>query len=115
MNSIELNGVKTYCFSSRRELIDLVLAEKKSLIAVNAEKILHSTDKMRELFNRNIGFSDGIGAVWALKKKGFNNAIKIPGFELWLDIIGSAWQDKSFYLAGRMWYSLPWAHPNRRS
>jgi len=100
MNSIDINGVKTYCFPSRRELIDLALAERKSLIAVNAEKILHATDKTRDLFKRNIGFSDGIGAVWALKKKGFKNAVKIPGCELWLDIIGSAWQDKTFYLVG---------------
>ena len=100
MNSIEINGIKTYCFSSRRELIDLALSEQKSLIAVNAEKILHASDKTRDLFNRNIGFPDGIGAVWALKKKGFKNAVKIPGCELWLDIIGSAWNDKTFYLVG---------------
>jgi UDP-N-acetyl-D-mannosaminouronate:lipid I N-acetyl-D-mannosaminouronosyltransferase len=100
MNSIEINGVKTYCFPSRRELIDLALAERKSLIAVNAEKILHANEKTRDLFNRNIGFSDGIGAVWALKKKGFKNAIKIPGCELWLDIIRSSWRDKTFYLVG---------------
>ena len=100
MNSIEINGVKTYCFSSRRELIDLALAERKSLIAVNAEKILHANDKTRDLFNRNIGFSDGIGAVWALKRKGFKNAVKIPGCELWLDIIDSTWKDKTFYLVG---------------
>lgn len=100
MSSVEINGVKIYCLSSRRELIDLAFAEKKSLIAVNAEKILHATDKTRDLFSRNIGFSDGAGAVWALKKKGFKNAVKIPGCELWLDIIGSAWKDKSFYLVG---------------
>ncbi|HNR42120.1 MAG TPA: WecB/TagA/CpsF family glycosyltransferase [Bacteroidales bacterium] len=100
MNSVYINGGKTYCFSSREELIDLAFAGKKSLIAVNAEKILHTTDKTRDLFIRNIGFSDGIGAVWALKKKGFKNAIKIPGCELWLDIIGASWHDKTFYLVG---------------
>jgi len=100
MNSVDINGVKTYCFASRGELIDLAFAEKRSLIAVNAEKILHANEKTRDLFNRNIGFSDGIGAVWALKRKGFNNAVKIPGCELWLDIIGSSWHEKTFYLVG---------------
>jgi len=100
MKTIDINGIKTYCFSSRRELIDLALKEKKSLIAVNAEKILHATDRTRELFSSNIGFSDGIGAVWTLKKKGFRQAIKIPGCELWLDIIRSGYKDKSFYLIG---------------
>ncbi|HPJ13382.1 MAG TPA: WecB/TagA/CpsF family glycosyltransferase, partial [Caldisericia bacterium] len=70
------------------------------MIAVNAEKILHATDNTRELFNKNIGFSDGIGAVWALKKKGFKNSVKIPGCELWLDIIGTSYQEKTFYLVG---------------
>jgi UDP-N-acetyl-D-mannosaminouronate:lipid I N-acetyl-D-mannosaminouronosyltransferase len=100
MNSVEINGIKTYFFSSRRELIDLAFAERKSLIAVNAEKILHANCKTKDLFRRNIGFSDGIGAVWALRRKGFKNAVKIPGCELWLDIIGTARQDKTFYLVG---------------
>ena len=100
MTSIEINGVRTYCFSSRQEAVDYALAEKKSLIAVNAEKILHANDKNRELFGRNIGFSDGIGAVWALRKKGFKDAVKMPGCELWLDLVGSAYQDKTFYFVG---------------
>jgi len=100
MNSILINGINTYCFSSREEVIELAFAEKKSLIALNAEKILHANDKTRELFNRSIAFSDGIGAVWALRKKGFKDAVKIPGCELWLDIIRSARHDKTFYLIG---------------
>ena len=100
MNSVDINGVKTYCFSSRRALIDHAFADKKSLIAVNAEKILHANDKTRELFSRNIGFSDGIGAVWALKRKGFKDAVKIPGCELWRDIIGTSYHNKTFYLVG---------------
>ena len=100
MNSVDINGIKTYCFSSRRALIEHAFADKKSLIAVNAEKILHANDKTRELFSRNIGFSDGIGAVWALKRKGFKDAVKIPGCELWLDIIGTSYHNKTFYLVG---------------
>lgn len=100
MNSVDINGIKTYCFSSRRALIEHAFADKKSLIAVNAEKILHANDTTRELISRNIGFSDGIGAVWALKRKGFKDAVKIPGCELWLNIIGSSYQEKTFYLVG---------------
>ncbi|HQG78358.1 MAG TPA: WecB/TagA/CpsF family glycosyltransferase [Bacteroidales bacterium] len=100
MNSVEINGVLAYCFSTRSELIDYALSEKKSLIALNAEKILHANGETREFINANIAFSDGIGAVWALRKKGFRNAVKIPGCELWLDIIESARSDKTFYLVG---------------
>jgi UDP-N-acetyl-D-mannosaminouronate:lipid I N-acetyl-D-mannosaminouronosyltransferase len=100
MNSVFINGIKTYSFSSREDLILFAFAEKKSLIALNAEKILHATDQTRDLVGKSIGYSDGIGAVWALKKKGFKNTIKIPGCELWLDIIRASFHEKSFYLVG---------------
>jgi len=99
-NYIYINGIKTYSFSLKEELIELAALEKKSLIAVNAEKILHATEQSRELINKNIGYADGIGAVWALRKKGFKNAVKIPGCELWLDIIRHFYNSKTFYLVG---------------
>jgi len=100
MNKVLLNGVSTYSFASRRELIDFVSKEKKILVAINAEKILHATDQTRGLINKNIGYSDGIGAVWALKKKGFSDTLKIPGCELWLDIVSALSEKKTFYLVG---------------
>ncbi|WP_346863268.1 WecB/TagA/CpsF family glycosyltransferase [uncultured Draconibacterium sp.] len=81
-------------------MIEFTNQEKKSLIAINAEKILHATEQSRSLINNNIGYADGVGAVWALKKKGFNNSIKIPGCELWLDIVGRYYKSRSFYLVG---------------
>jgi UDP-N-acetyl-D-mannosaminouronate:lipid I N-acetyl-D-mannosaminouronosyltransferase len=100
MNNTNINSVKVYSFSSRKELIQYVSEEKKSLIAINAEKILHANEQTRSLINRNIGYADGVGAVWALKKRGFKQTIKIPGCELWLDIIKTFYQSKTFYLAG---------------
>jgi UDP-N-acetyl-D-mannosaminouronate:lipid I N-acetyl-D-mannosaminouronosyltransferase len=100
MNNTLINGIRVFSFSTRDELIDYVEKEKKSLIAINAEKILHATEQTRQLINQNIGYADGIGAVWALHKKGFNQAVKIPGCELWLDIITHLYQSKSFYLVG---------------
>lgn len=95
-----LNGIITYSPKSRKDLIDYVIKNKQILVAVNAEKILHAKDQTRNIINRNIGYPDGIGAVWALKKKGHQNAEKIPGCELWLDIIAHAHKDKTFYLVG---------------
>jgi len=100
MKYTNINGIKVFAFSSRDDIIQYVIKEKKSLIAINAEKILHATDQLRLIINENIGYADGIGAVWALKKKGFNQAIKIPGCELWLDIISYLYQKKTFYLVG---------------
>lgn len=95
-----INGVKCYAPTSRKELIDFAFKENAILVAVNAEKILHATDHSRAIINRNVGYPDGIGAVWALEKKGCENVVKIPGCELWLDVISQNEEDKSFYLVG---------------
>jgi UDP-N-acetyl-D-mannosaminouronate:lipid I N-acetyl-D-mannosaminouronosyltransferase len=100
MTSAYLNGVNTFAPQSRQALIDYALYHKKILVAVNAEKILHATDQSRNIINRNLGYPDGIGAVWALQKKGFKDTVKIPGCELWLDIITHTYKNKSFYLVG---------------
>ena len=70
------------------------------MVAVNAEKIIHSNEQTRDIINRNVGYPDGIGAVWALKKKGFNDVVKIPGCELWLKIVEKYYKTKTFYLIG---------------
>ena len=100
MNSELLNGLKTYTPLSRKELIDFAMPQHKILIAVNAEKILHATPDTRSIINKNIGFPDGVGAVWALHKKGHNRVVKIPGCELWLDIIDAHFKTKTFYFVG---------------
>jgi len=101
MNKALLNGIQTYSFASTSDLIAYsVQHQQKSLIAVNAEKILHANDATRELINQNIGYADGVGAVWALRKKGFAETIKIPGCELWLKIIDHFYKEKTFYLVG---------------
>ena len=100
MKSIKLNGIITYAPNSRADLISYAIKQKKILIAVNAEKILKANLETKKIINLNLGYPDGIGAVWALKKKGFNNTIKIPGCELWLDIISKYYKTKSFYLIG---------------
>lgn len=94
------NGVKVYAFRSFDEIIDYAQAQKGLLVAINAEKIVHATDETREIINRNIGYSDGTGAVMALKKHGAE-AVKIPGCELWLKIVERmAPEGKAFYLVG---------------
>ena len=95
-----INGVNIFPFSSSDELLEKIENKGGILVAVNAEKILHATDQTRDIINRNIGYSDGIGAVWALKRKGCKDAIKLPGCELWLKIISKFYKEKSFYFVG---------------
>jgi UDP-N-acetyl-D-mannosaminouronate:lipid I N-acetyl-D-mannosaminouronosyltransferase len=95
-----LNGLRTYVYDSRQELIDFAIDKKAILIAINAEKIIKSNDSFQELVNKNIGYPDGFGAVWALRKHGFKNVSRTPGCELWLDIIARYYQEKVIYLVG---------------
>lgn len=100
-NRVEVGGVKVHPFTSFEELLEYVNGKKGILVAINAEKILHATEQTRGIINRNIGYCDGIGAVMALKKHGYDNVVKIPGCELWLKIIASMYKEgKKFYLVG---------------
>jgi len=95
------NGVKCYAFGSFDDIIGYVSDRKGILVAINAEKILHATEQTRSIINRNIGYSDGVGAVMALKKHGRMDALKMPGCELWLKIVEKlSPKGKSFYLVG---------------
>lgn len=100
MNKVSLNGVEIYPFNSEQQLLSFVDKHKGILVAINAEKILHATEQTRAIINRNIGYCDGAGAQLALKQKGFENACKIPGCELWLKIITRFYKEKTFYLVG---------------
>lgn len=100
MEKILLNGVAIYPFGSADELLCYIDEHKGLLVAINAEKILHATPQTRDIINRNIGYCDGIGAVMALKRKGYKNVCKIPGCELWLKIVERFHLTKTFYLVG---------------
>lgn len=100
MYKTSLNGVEIFPFNSEIELLHYVDKHKGILVAINAEKILHATDATREIINRNIGYCDGAGAQIALKQKGYKEACKVPGCELWLKIVDRFYREKKFYLIG---------------
>lgn len=100
MQPVLLSGVGVYPFASTLELINHIERHPGILVAINAEKILHATDDLKAIYNRNIGYPDGMGAVIALKKKGHKKARKIAGCELWLKIIERYSREKTFYLVG---------------
>ena len=100
MKQIFIRDLGVYPFISRDEIIDYIDNNKGILIAINAEKVIHATDETRALINRNVGYCDGAGVQLALKRKGYQNAVKIPGCELWLDIVDRFYSSHSFYLVG---------------
>ncbi|MDE6230618.1 MAG: WecB/TagA/CpsF family glycosyltransferase [Muribaculaceae bacterium] len=100
MNRIELNGRKVNIFASPEELLDYISDKRDILVAVNAEKIINRDDRLKEIINANTGYLDGIGPVWAIRRKGFPEACKIPGCELWLKIVERFRNTRTFYLLG---------------
>lgn len=99
-NRVYLNGVGVFPFASFEELLAYVGERKGILVAINAEKILHATDETRAIINRNIGYCDGAGALYALRQKGHPEACKIPGCELWLRIVAACHKERTFYMVG---------------
>lgn len=100
MKSVEILGVNVYPYLNFEDLIDDAVKQKKMLLSVNAEILLKSDAELRKIYNNNIGYADGIGAVMALNKKKVQ-AVKLPGCELWLKIVEKfADSDKTFYIVG---------------
>jgi UDP-N-acetyl-D-mannosaminouronate:lipid I N-acetyl-D-mannosaminouronosyltransferase len=99
IEKIKLSNTETYAFPSRDVFLNYIADKKKILVAMNAEKILKEDEKLQSIINENIGYPDGVGAVMALKEKGLD-AVKIPGSEFWLDIVGHFYKERTFYLLG---------------
>ncbi len=98
---VEINGVKVFPFKSKDELFEYVNTQKGILVAINSGKIHKATDETRQIINNGIGYVDGVGAQYALKKKGYPDVVKIAGCELWLDIIERTYREgKSYYFIG---------------
>lgn len=102
----EVNGLRLFSFSSKEDLIDYAIDNKKSLIAINAHKILLANDGFRNLVNNNIGYCDGLGATLALKEMGSEGTIKMPGCELWLDIVSKLYDKSTFIFIGSTDYVI---------
>ena len=101
MEAVHICGIRVYPFESRNELIDFAFTRKEILVAVNAEKSINADDTLRAIINENIGYCDGAGIVKGCRRKGRKKVIRIPGCELWLDIVTRyAPLGKKFYLIG---------------
>lgn len=100
MKKVNIRGVELFPFSSRNQLADYVNSNPGILVAINAEKIINSTEQTRNIINRNIGYCDGAGPQMALRRMGYPDAIKVAGCELWLSLVKKYYNEKTFYLIG---------------
>src|SRR5690606_5721604 len=97
--SAVINKKRIFAFKSKNDFLKYINGKIKILVALNAEKLNKQNKELDDIINLNIGYPDGIGAVFALKRKGVDS-IKIAGAEFWLDIIRRFELEKSFYFVG---------------
>ena len=100
MNSIRIKNVDVYPFKNMDELIAYSEENKKLYLSLNAEIIVRAKEEVADLINEHIGYADGFGAVKVLKSKGAKDIERIPGCELWLELIKRYHDSRSFYLIG---------------
>lgn len=100
MSSFTIRDIIVHPFASADELIDYADARKGILVAVNAEKCTNAGPELIAVINDNIGYCDGAGAVKVARRKGFPDACRTPGCELWLRIIERFHSSRTFYLVG---------------
>ncbi|MFC1785823.1 WecB/TagA/CpsF family glycosyltransferase [Candidatus Neomarinimicrobiota bacterium] len=97
---ITFNEINIYSFSSKYEFIEYIKNHNSVYIAINISKVYNPSDKMKNIINDSIGYADGFGAIVAMKILN-KKSIKIPGCEIWLDIINNNRDvNKSYYLIG---------------
>lgn len=71
----------------------LINPKQFKVITLNPEMIINALDNFEfqsALNNAELIVPDGTGIVWALKLKGYNNALRIPGIELAEKALASA-------------------------
>lgn len=99
LQSIQVLEVNVYPFTSMESLVKEAL-KRIPLFSVNAEILLYEDTRFKNILNRGICYPDGFGAVMALKKKKCQAVMKLPGCELWLEIVKAYYLSASFYLIG---------------
>lgn len=100
VNQHSINGLSIYSPKTRADFLSFIVERKGILLALNAEKIINSSPELIEISSDGIAYPDGYGAVLAIEKLAGEKTIKIPGCELWLDIIEKTFHNKKFYFIG---------------
>jgi UDP-N-acetyl-D-mannosaminouronate:lipid I N-acetyl-D-mannosaminouronosyltransferase len=85
-----VGGIEVTPFQNMADAISCIVDDEGkvlqgSAIAINAEKVMTARgrpDVKATLDAATLRYADGIGVVWALKRKGFDTA-RIPGCDLW--------------------------------
>ena len=106
MNKYIIGGVSVDTFNSKKEFIQKVEQLPKNqtniCVAINSEKIVsyNESEVLRSIIDKSsIRYADGIGVIKAIQYRYGLKSTKIPGCEIWLDVIANS-PSKSVFLFG---------------
>lgn len=107
IEKVEVSNLLITPFNSITSAVEAIIKDGRVCegfaIAVNAEKIISARDDIAVfaiLQSASLLYADGISVVKTVKQKGVSN-VRIPGCELWLELmIEAAKLDKSVLLIG---------------
>ncbi|OOI01032.1 lipopolysaccharide N-acetylmannosaminouronosyltransferase [Vibrio parahaemolyticus] len=106
LKQVDISGIVVSCFENMNEAVKYILdnGKGKTAVAINPEKILSAMrcSKTREALDKaDIRYLDGIGAVKVAERKLSMKLDRIPGCELWEELMkASSQEQKSVFLLG---------------
>jgi UDP-N-acetyl-D-mannosaminouronate:lipid I N-acetyl-D-mannosaminouronosyltransferase len=91
MQSATVSGLPVIVHRSVSEAVDSVISANGRLsyefaVSLAPETVIRAISDpqfMAAIKNATFVFADGIGVVWALQRKGFSFAVRVPGCEFW--------------------------------
>lgn len=91
--SVSVGTFDVRVLGSLKEAAEILLPGEKPTsgfaLAVNPEKVmmaLGDAELAEQLSAADFCYPDGIGVVWAMRKKGAPRTVRIPGAELWVEL-----------------------------
>lgn len=93
-----VSGIFVLAHRSVAEAVDSILSEDGQVrhefaVSLGPEmtiRAINDNSFMAILRNATFVFADGIGTVWALRRKGCRDAVRVPGCEVWEELMKKA-------------------------
>ena len=109
IKEVSVGGISVSCFSSIKDVINSAILDDKNVIpgvgiAINPEKVIAASNDesiKTAIESATLRYPDGIGVFYVMAKKSGNKIARIPGCELWENLMyASAEQKIPVYLIG---------------
>ncbi|WP_341838422.1 WecB/TagA/CpsF family glycosyltransferase [Chitinophaga pollutisoli] len=99
VKKISLLNKTIFLFRNKKHVTEyLATNDRGILISLNVEAMASKDPEFTRIINQHIGYIDGVGLLLPLRLKGHVSLQKIPGVELWQEVIRSFPNKKVFMI-----------------